>query len=348
MTTTNHAARSSEAEIQLLIAHLEVEQPIETPNNIGYTFYPPDLAHAARYFRRALVDWSAVYPRLVAQGLLAPRGDGFMLTSRGICAAAALRRARPPIYYWYLDFYRAIQSSQAHASLCERLFGRNLGQDGFAEIDHLSTMLQHLQARSGERLFDLGCGNGGIAAYLAETSGAQVFGMDYIPEAIRQARQRATSDLRLGFAVGNIDALPFAPGSFDAIVAVDSLYMANDLAATVGQMRALLRPGGRMGLFYSFALWEDPAPSPEHLRADQTPLGAALRANGLAFQALDFTAADRQHALRKQQIAEELNPAFEREGNLFLYEVQAGTAAGTLQAIAEGRHARYLYIVHTP
>lgn len=33
------------------------------------------------------------------------------------------------------------------------------------------------------------------------------------------------------------------------------------------------------------------------------------------------------------------------EGNLWLYEVQAGTAAGVRQAIEAGAHARYLYVV---
>jgi len=144
MDSTDNADRETEAEIQALIAHLEVEQPIETPNNIGYSFYPQDLRQAARYFRRALVDWSAAYPRLVAQGLLVPLGDGYRLTPRGTHVAAALRRARPPIYYWYVGFYRTIPCSRAHATLCERLFGRNLGQDGFAELGHLTTMLEAL------------------------------------------------------------------------------------------------------------------------------------------------------------------------------------------------------------
>jgi hypothetical protein len=101
-------------------------------------------------------------------------------------------------------------------------------------------------------------------------------------------------------------------------------------------------------MFYSFALWEDRAATSEQLRAADTPLGAALRANDLPFQALDFTAADQHHALRKQRLAEELKPAFAYEGNLFLYEVQAATAAGTLQAIAVGQHIRYLYCVRVP
>jgi hypothetical protein len=67
MASADNADQRSEAEIQALIAYLEVEQPIETPNNIGYSFYPRDLRQAARYFRRALVDWSAASPVVVGR-----------------------------------------------------------------------------------------------------------------------------------------------------------------------------------------------------------------------------------------------------------------------------------------
>lgn len=78
----------SEAEIQALIAHLELAQPIETPNNIDYPFYPQNLAQAEGYFRRTLLDWSAAYPRLVAQGLLTQHDGAYALTADGMRAAA--------------------------------------------------------------------------------------------------------------------------------------------------------------------------------------------------------------------------------------------------------------------
>src|SRR4051812_36258330 len=117
----------------------------------------------------------AAYPRLVTQGMLTQQADGYRLTPCGAHTAALLRRARPPICYWYVDFYQAIQSRRAHGSLCERLFGKNLGQDGLAEIGHLATMLEALKVCAADRVLDLGCGNGGITAYLAAASGAHVF-----------------------------------------------------------------------------------------------------------------------------------------------------------------------------
>jgi hypothetical protein len=70
--------------------------------------------------------------------------------------------------------------------------------------------------------------------------------------------------------------------------------------------------------------------------------------DALPFQALDVTQADYTHALRKQCIAEELKPAFAREGNQLLYEVHAATATGTIQAIEAGQHVRDLSIVTAP
>ncbi len=40
----------TEPEIQLLIALIELSNPIETPNNNFYHFYPHSLEEAAAYF----------------------------------------------------------------------------------------------------------------------------------------------------------------------------------------------------------------------------------------------------------------------------------------------------------
>ena len=49
---------------------------------------------------------------------------------------------------------------------------------------------------------------------------------------------------RLGFAVQNLDTLDFPDGSFDALIAIDTLYMPNDLNATLRKMAALLKRAG--------------------------------------------------------------------------------------------------------
>ena len=61
----------------------------------------------------------------------------------------------------------------------------------------LPAVFDHLIQASGmgpsSRVLDLGCGNGMIAEYLSDQSGAHVTGIDFIPKAIQDARARTRS-----------------------------------------------------------------------------------------------------------------------------------------------------------
>ena len=340
----------TEAETQLLIALIELDQPIETPNNNFYHFHPQSMEEAATYFKEMRVDWSEAYDSLAERGLLAPVGEGWALTPAGRQAAAELRRARPPIYYWYREYYTIAPRSAAYRRFCEELYGKYLCQANFSDMGQLTTLLGALALQPGERALDLGCGIGLIAEILANASGAAFTGIDYCPEAIAQALER-TADRReqLDFVVQNLDTLDFPDGSFDALVSIDTLYMPNDLDATLRKMAALLRPGGRMGLFYSTAIW-DVGDDRSRLHPDCTPLGAALRRVGLPFTTQDFSAATHRHLQRKHRIGLALRPAFEAEHRLELFdyilaESDASDAPFDPHTCA---FTRYLYRVELP
>jgi SAM-dependent methyltransferase len=336
----------TEAEIQALIALVELEQPVETPNNCHYAFHPKDLEAAQKYFHLSPLDLGSAFVSLGASGMVTGhRPSAYSLTPTGTAAAARLRRERPPIFYWYGDFYERTRGSDANTEYCRRVFGKDLCQDGFMDMGALHRLIEVTGIRAGESVLDLGCGNGLIAEYIADRTGAHVSGMDYIPEAISEASERtAARRACLNFQTGNMDAIPYPPRSFDVILAVDTLYMPNDLAETLRQLKAALRPGGCLGIFYSYALWEDPHATPADLAPERTPVGQALAETGFTFQSWDFTDADGEHARRKLEVIEELKDAFEREGNGFLYENRVATAKGVLSAIESGTHVRYLYL----
>ena len=84
----------SEAEIQALIALIELSEPIETPNNNFYTFFPKSLQQAQTYFRRFSVDLSEVFHRLADKGYLQWQEDAWQLTAIGKVTARQLRIER--------------------------------------------------------------------------------------------------------------------------------------------------------------------------------------------------------------------------------------------------------------
>ena len=96
-----------------------------------------------------------------------------------------------------------------------------------------------LAPRPGERILDLGCGDGALTARLAH-HGCSVVGLDADAAMVRRARERGI-DARLGDGL----ALPFA-AEFDAVFSNAALHwMKADPDAVIGGVARALRPGGR-------------------------------------------------------------------------------------------------------
>ena len=119
-----------------------------------------------------------------------------------------------------------------------------LGQATDAIEQHL--LLDVIGSPAGLAILDVGCGDGALALELA-SRGALVTGADASAEMIAAARARARRQERtVGFEVAKAEALPFAAGSFDLVLAVTVLCFVEDLRAALGEMLRVLRPGGRV------------------------------------------------------------------------------------------------------
>lgn len=248
---------------------------------------------------------------------------------------------------FYERFYAAAAQSHAHACFCEHALGRNLCQHGFADMVQLDALIAAIDPAPGDHWLDLGCGNGMIAEYISDTTGAHVTGLDYIATAIVQAQARTAAKAdRLTFVAGDINDLVLSPTTFDAIIAIDSIYFSNDYGATIRCLVQALRPGGHLAFFYAHGILpgDSIADFPmETLAPDRTPLAQALKANGLTFTVQDFTDEEYRLAQRRIQILTALAAEFEAEGLMFIYENRMGEAEGISQAIEGELHRRYLY-----
>lgn len=100
-------------------------------------------------------------------------------------------------------------------------------------------VVEWLDAQPGERILDLGCGDGQLTVRLAAT-GAQVTGADLSPEMVAAARARG-----LDAQTANAEALPFADSSFDAVFSNAALHWVRDHDAMQAQVHRVLKPGGR-------------------------------------------------------------------------------------------------------
>lgn len=249
---------------------------------------------------------------------------------------------------FYERFYAVVAESDAHAAFCERVFGKNLCQHGFADIAQIEAIMECLDLTTDDHALDLGCGNGMIAEYIAGRSGARVTGLDIVVDAVRQAQARTETKPSLAFAVADINDLGLSCGAFDDVISIDSLYFSRDLPATIGQLKRALRSGGQMAIFYSHGRepWVPVADFPlDTLDIDKTPLAQALQAHGLSYDTRDFTSEDLRLAELRTKVLCDLKPQFDAEGITFIYENRMGDAVGISEAIAAGMHRRYLYHV---
>ena len=89
-------------------------------------------------------------------------------------------------------------------------------------------------------ILDAGCGTGAILKRLGNSS--KNVGVDLAPEAIAFCRKRALSNVQQG----DISALPFPDGSFDAVICLSVLCQERvpNVAGTIRELRRVLRPNG--------------------------------------------------------------------------------------------------------
>jgi len=116
--------------------------------------------------------------------------------------------------------------------------------------------------RRGSRVLDVACGSGypTIAAALAVGPAGHVVAADISPEMIAAAasRARAMGLLNIEFVDQDSEALRFDADSFDAVTHTYGLMFCPDLDRAVGEMRRVLRPGGRAAI----VVWDEPQKNP--------------------------------------------------------------------------------------
>lgn len=98
-----------------------------------------------------------------------------------------------------------------------------------------------------QRVLELGCADGALLAVLADNGARELAGVDLSERELALARERPQlrdADLRRARA----QDLPFADGSFDAVVSHMALMLMSDVERVVAQTARVLRPGGRLAI----------------------------------------------------------------------------------------------------
>jgi ubiquinone/menaquinone biosynthesis C-methylase UbiE len=138
------------------------------------------------------------------------------------------------------------QAAEAHYNRWAAVYGRSRLLPSLQR-----KALAELQPAAGDRVLDVACGAGALVIEVAPRVERAV-GVDLSDGMLKIARSRllaAEEDrpfANVEFLQGPSDALPFADGSFTALVCTTALHHFPDPQRSIDEMARVLEPGGRL------------------------------------------------------------------------------------------------------
>ncbi|MEY2933769.1 MAG: hypothetical protein RL033_4518, partial [Pseudomonadota bacterium] len=109
-------------------------------------------------------------------------------------------------------------------------------------------LCEAVDLEAGSQVIDVACGNGN-AALAAARRWCHVTGVDYVPELLQRASERAQAErLELQVLEADAECLPFPAGHFDTALSTFGVMFAPDHVAAARELLRVVKPGGKIGL----------------------------------------------------------------------------------------------------
>jgi len=110
------------------------------------------------------------------------------------------------------------------------------------------SLCETVDLEAGSTVLDVASGNGN-ASLAAARRFCRVTGLDYVPELLQRAGERARAErLDIEFVEGDAENLPFDDGAFDVALSTYGVMFAPDHERTARELVRVVRPGGKIGL----------------------------------------------------------------------------------------------------
>ena len=122
-------------------------------------------------------------------------------------------------------------------------------RESWWDDDFTDFLRETLKPRSGNRILDVGCGEGLAQVNIGRLHISQIrlAGIDLVVSKVLQARQKTAShNLRAGFAAGDACHLPFVDGVFDSLFCVAVLQHIVDVRSALAEFARVTARNGRV------------------------------------------------------------------------------------------------------
>jgi SAM-dependent methyltransferase len=195
---------------------------------------------------------------------------------------------------WYAD--------QAAMPAVAEIMNRHMGfppetRAGTVPAEAIPELAGELRLRPGSTLLDLACGRGAYGLLITEQAGTSLIGVDFSAQALTEAREQAT---RMGvrntsFRTGELTATGLPDACVEAVLCTDAIQFPDEPAIAYGEIRRVLKPGGRVVL----TCWEPLDRDDERLslRIRRANLEAGLKQAGFT----DVAVRDRPSWLARER-----------------------------------------------
>src|SRR5215475_11799256 len=109
-------------------------------------------------------------------------------------------------------------------------------------------LCEALDLRAGRKVLDVAAGNG-MASLAAARRWCDVTSTDYVPSLLERGRARAVAEgLSIEFKVADAEELPFADGSFDAVISTFGVMFSPHQDRAAAELLRVCKSGGQIGL----------------------------------------------------------------------------------------------------
>ncbi len=114
--------------------------------------------------------------------------------------------------------------------------------------------LEDMPIDLGDKLLDLGCGNGWATLWLREKAGnfGAAVGVDAAPEMVARAKAAHGTHYGLSFRQASFDKLVWKDAFFNHAFSMEALYYAIDLGAALTEVWRVIKPGGTLTVCTDF------------------------------------------------------------------------------------------------